>query len=198
MKELEVQYQSARYEAQRKAQEQEANKSKQLTSQVSTFSQTETELRSQLNIYVEKFKQVGDPIKYSSRRPNGMERWADSDWREQMVAAAFAAHNTATAAAAVPPGPVAHPSPGPATHLPPDTAARPSPPDTAAIAHDSPTTTTKFCFAIHPPGPGETKGRIVPGSISSYAENSDFQALLSAQKAPSNPQPPYTPRSPKP
>jgi len=58
MKELEVQYQQARYEGQRKAQEQEANKSKQLTSQVSTFSQTETELRSQLNIYVEKFKQV--------------------------------------------------------------------------------------------------------------------------------------------
>jgi hypothetical protein len=58
MKELEVQYQQARYEGQRKAQEQEASKSKQLTSQVSTFSQTETELRSQLNIYVEKFKQV--------------------------------------------------------------------------------------------------------------------------------------------
>lgn len=62
MKELEVQYQVARYEAQRKAQEQEANKSRQLTSQVSTFSQTETELRSQLNIYVEKFKQVGDHV----------------------------------------------------------------------------------------------------------------------------------------
>lgn len=58
MKELEVQYQLTRYESQRKAQEQEANKSRQLTTQVSTFSQTETELRSQLNIYVEKFKQV--------------------------------------------------------------------------------------------------------------------------------------------
>lgn len=57
-KELEVQYQMARYEQQRKAQEQEANKTRQLTSQVATFSQTETELRSQLNIYVEKFKQV--------------------------------------------------------------------------------------------------------------------------------------------
>lgn len=53
-----MQYQVARYEQQRKAQEQEANKSKQLTSQVSTFSQTETELRNQLAIYVEKFKQV--------------------------------------------------------------------------------------------------------------------------------------------
>jgi len=57
-KELEVQYQVARYEQQRKAQEQEVHKTRQLTSQVSTFSQTETELRSQLNIYVEKFKQV--------------------------------------------------------------------------------------------------------------------------------------------
>lgn len=57
-KELEVQYQMARYEQQRKAQEQEANKTRQLTTQVATFSQTETELRSQLNIYVEKFKQV--------------------------------------------------------------------------------------------------------------------------------------------
>jgi len=57
-KELEVHHLMGRYEQQRKAQEQEANKSRQLTSQVSTFSQTETELRSQLNIYVEKFKQV--------------------------------------------------------------------------------------------------------------------------------------------
>jgi hypothetical protein len=32
-----------------------------LTRQVSTFSQTETELRTQLNIYVEKFKQVSLP-----------------------------------------------------------------------------------------------------------------------------------------
>jgi hypothetical protein len=60
MKELEVQHQIARYENQRRAQEQDANKNKQLTSQVTTFSQTETELRSQLNIYVEKFKQVSD------------------------------------------------------------------------------------------------------------------------------------------
>lgn len=65
MKELEVQYQQSRYEAQRKAQEQEASKSKQLSSQVSTFSQTETELRSQLNIYVEKFKQVSNEFRDS-------------------------------------------------------------------------------------------------------------------------------------
>ncbi|KAI9668285.1 MAG: hypothetical protein M1821_001105 [Bathelium mastoideum] len=56
-KELEIQYQMARFEQQRKAQEIETSKSNQLTRQVSTFSQTETELRSQLNIYVEKFKQ---------------------------------------------------------------------------------------------------------------------------------------------
>ena len=61
-KDLEVQYQIARYEQQRKAQEQESSKTRQLTSQVATFSQTETELRSQLNIYVEKFKQVRDAI----------------------------------------------------------------------------------------------------------------------------------------
>ena len=57
-KELEIQYQMARFEQQKKAQELESTKSHQLTRQVSTFSQTETELRSQLNIYVEKFKQV--------------------------------------------------------------------------------------------------------------------------------------------
>ena len=48
----------ARLEQQRKAQEVESSKSHQLTRQVSTFSQTESELRTQLNIYVEKFKQV--------------------------------------------------------------------------------------------------------------------------------------------
>ena len=52
----------ARAEEQRKRAEDEAKKSRTLNSQVSTFSQTETELRSQLNIYVEKFKQVGLPL----------------------------------------------------------------------------------------------------------------------------------------
>jgi len=61
-KELEIQYQMARLEQQRKAQEVESSKSHQLTRQVSTFSQTESELRTQLNIYVEKFKQVRDPL----------------------------------------------------------------------------------------------------------------------------------------
>lgn len=61
-KELEIQYQIARHEQLRKAQETEMSKSHQLTRQVSTFSQTENELRSQLNIYVEKFKQVSFSI----------------------------------------------------------------------------------------------------------------------------------------
>ena len=41
-------------------------RSRQLSAQVSTFSQTETELRSQLNIYVEKFKQVEDTLNNSN------------------------------------------------------------------------------------------------------------------------------------
>lgn len=57
-KECEVQYNLARYERERKVAENEQNRSRTLSAQVSTFSQTETELRSQLNIYVEKFKQV--------------------------------------------------------------------------------------------------------------------------------------------
>ena len=61
-KETEVQYNLARYEQARKIAESEAARSRTLTAQVSTFSQTETELRSQLNIYVEKFKQVRAPL----------------------------------------------------------------------------------------------------------------------------------------
>lgn len=57
-KECEVHFNVARYEHQRKLAENETNRSRTLTAQVNTFSQTETELRSQLNIYVEKFKQV--------------------------------------------------------------------------------------------------------------------------------------------
>lgn len=57
-KECEVQFNVARYEHQRKLAENESTRSRTLSAQVSTFSQTETELRSQLNIYVEKFKQV--------------------------------------------------------------------------------------------------------------------------------------------
>ena len=57
-KESEVQLSFARAEEQRKRAEIETTKARTLSAQVSTFSQTETELRSQLNIYVEKFKQV--------------------------------------------------------------------------------------------------------------------------------------------
>ena len=61
MKEQENQYYITKLEQQRKQHEMESSKSHQLTRQVSTFSQTETELRTQLNIYVEKFKQVRHP-----------------------------------------------------------------------------------------------------------------------------------------
>ena len=57
-KESELQLSQARAEEQRKRADVETTKSRTLSAQVSTFSQTETELRSQLNIYVEKFKQV--------------------------------------------------------------------------------------------------------------------------------------------
>ena len=57
-KECEIQLSQSRAEDHRKRAEAEATKSRQLSSQVSTFTQTESELRSQLNIYVEKFKQV--------------------------------------------------------------------------------------------------------------------------------------------
>lgn len=60
-KELEVQYNMARYERERKAAEQEMARSRALNAQVLTFSKTESELRSQLNIYVDKFKQVRFP-----------------------------------------------------------------------------------------------------------------------------------------
>lgn len=65
-KECEVQYNLARYEQQRKEADTQAKKSQNLTTQVSTFSQTETELRSQLNIYVEKFKQVSSTLNWCS------------------------------------------------------------------------------------------------------------------------------------
>jgi hypothetical protein len=57
-KELEVQYHMARFNKEQKAAEAEVTRSRALNAQVLTFSKTESELRSQLNIYVEKFKQV--------------------------------------------------------------------------------------------------------------------------------------------
>jgi len=65
-KELEVQYNLARFERERKMAEQELARSKTLNAQVLTFSKTEAELRSQLNIYVEKFKQVEDTLNNSN------------------------------------------------------------------------------------------------------------------------------------
>merc|ERR1711964_639216 len=65
-KELEVQYNMARFDRERKLAEAEVSRSQTLNSQVLTFSKTETELRSQLNIYVEKFKQVEDTLNNSN------------------------------------------------------------------------------------------------------------------------------------
>jgi hypothetical protein len=53
-----VQYNMARFDRERKLAEAEVTRSRALNAQVLTFSKTETELRNQLNIYVEKFKQV--------------------------------------------------------------------------------------------------------------------------------------------
>lgn len=63
-KELEVQYHIARSDKLQQTAEAEAGRSHTLNSQVMTFSKTESELRSQLNIYVEKFKQVCDDTYY--------------------------------------------------------------------------------------------------------------------------------------
>lgn len=57
-KELEVQVSMGRYDREKKQAEAEVTRSRALNSQVLTFSKTESELRNQLNIYVEKFKQV--------------------------------------------------------------------------------------------------------------------------------------------
>lgn len=48
----------ARYEREKKSAEGESTKSRHLQSQVQAFTKTETELRNQLNVYVDKFKQV--------------------------------------------------------------------------------------------------------------------------------------------
>lgn len=57
-KDAEVQLLAMKYEEQRRKAEEQAAKCRQLSNQVSTFSYTEAELRNQLNIYVDKFKQV--------------------------------------------------------------------------------------------------------------------------------------------
>ncbi|KAI2815667.1 hypothetical protein CBS115989_7489 [Aspergillus niger] len=65
-KDAEIQCLTAKYEEQRRTAENEAARCRALSSQVSTFSHTEAELRSQLNIYVEKFKQVEDTLNNSN------------------------------------------------------------------------------------------------------------------------------------
>ena len=68
-KEIEVQYHMARYEKEKKTAEAEATRSRALNAQVLTFSKTETELRNQLNIYVEKFKQVSSEVVFPGHLP---------------------------------------------------------------------------------------------------------------------------------
>ena len=57
-KDAEIAHLQAKHEVERRRADTEAARCRTLTNQVSTFSHTEAELRSQLNIYVEKFKQV--------------------------------------------------------------------------------------------------------------------------------------------
>ena len=66
-KDAEIAHLAAKHEVERRRADGEAGRCRTLTSQVSTFSHTEAELRSQLNIYVEKFKQVSSPSVVSSR-----------------------------------------------------------------------------------------------------------------------------------
>ncbi|KAI3588799.1 myosin-like coiled-coil protein-domain-containing protein [Fusarium oxysporum f. sp. albedinis] len=66
-KELEVQYHMARYEREKKNAEGESTKARHLQAQVQAFTKTETELRNQLNVYVDKFKQqVEDTLNNSN------------------------------------------------------------------------------------------------------------------------------------
>lgn len=57
-KELEVQYNISRYEREKKRADMEAKRCRNLETQIQTFTKTEADLRSQLNVYVDKFKQV--------------------------------------------------------------------------------------------------------------------------------------------
>lgn len=60
-KELEVQFNLARFEGEKKRADAETALVRHMREQVSTFHQTEAELRTQLNVYVDKFKQVSAP-----------------------------------------------------------------------------------------------------------------------------------------
>ncbi|PTB69465.1 hypothetical protein BBK36DRAFT_1134214 [Trichoderma citrinoviride] len=65
-KELEVQYHLSRHDREKKNAEAEATKARHLQAQVHAFTKTETELRNQLNVYVDKFKQVEDTLNNSN------------------------------------------------------------------------------------------------------------------------------------
>ncbi|KAJ5403853.1 hypothetical protein N7509_003724 [Penicillium cosmopolitanum] len=65
-KDSEIQSLTIKYEEQRRTADNETARGRALSAQVSTFSHTEAELRSQLNIYVEKFKQVEDTLNNSN------------------------------------------------------------------------------------------------------------------------------------
>ncbi|KAJ5156726.1 hypothetical protein N7492_009529 [Penicillium capsulatum] len=65
-KDSEIQSLTSKYEEQRRTADNETARGRALSAQVSTFSHTEAELRSQLNIYVEKFKQVEDTLNNSN------------------------------------------------------------------------------------------------------------------------------------
>ncbi|KAK9465206.1 myosin-like coiled-coil protein-domain-containing protein [Lipomyces arxii] len=66
MKDLEVQVYMARYDRQKKIADSHAVATKLLVDQASTFQETEMELRSQLNVYVEKFRQVEETLNNSN------------------------------------------------------------------------------------------------------------------------------------
>ena len=65
-KDLQIQLLETRNERCQRTLQLEADRSKLLHVQVSTFSETESELRSQLNIYVDKFRQVEDTLNNSN------------------------------------------------------------------------------------------------------------------------------------
>ncbi|KAK5241877.1 hypothetical protein LTR40_013006 [Exophiala xenobiotica] len=66
-KDAEIAHLQAKHEVERRRADAEAARCRTLTNQVSTFTHTEAELRSQLNIYVEKFKQqVEDTLNNSN------------------------------------------------------------------------------------------------------------------------------------
>ncbi|KAF9276339.1 hypothetical protein BGZ68_010080 [Mortierella alpina] len=65
-KDLELQLAQAKLEQQKQIAQQEAAKVELLKSQLSAFSKTEAELRKQLNVYVEKFKQVEETLNKSN------------------------------------------------------------------------------------------------------------------------------------